>query len=75
MNLLEEIKADYNLCIYNPQEYQRKVNSISDLFSIKAHSNSDYRQIEATGSQMGKLKEMWRIFNSNDHLRKAFFES
>jgi hypothetical protein len=35
MNLLEEIKADYDLCINNPHEYQRKVNSISDLFSLK----------------------------------------
>jgi hypothetical protein len=35
MNLLEEIKADYDLCINNPQEYQMKVDSISDLSSLK----------------------------------------
>jgi len=35
MRLLEEIKADYNLCINNPHEYQKKVDSISDLFSLK----------------------------------------
>jgi hypothetical protein len=35
MNLLEEIKADYDLCINNPHEYQRKVDSTSDLFSLK----------------------------------------
>jgi hypothetical protein len=35
MNLLEEIKADYDFCGNNPHEYQRKVDSISDLFSLK----------------------------------------
>jgi hypothetical protein len=35
MDLLEEIKADYDLCINNPYEYQKKANSISDLFSLK----------------------------------------
>ena len=35
MNLLEEIKADYDLCINNPQDYQRKVDSVSDLFSLR----------------------------------------
>jgi hypothetical protein len=35
MNLLEEIKTDYELCINNPHEYQKKVDSISDLFSLK----------------------------------------
>ena len=30
MNLLEEIKADYDLCINNPCECQRKVDSISE---------------------------------------------
>jgi Putative DNA-binding domain len=42
---------------------------------LKVQSNSDYRQIKATGSEIGKVREMWRIFNSNDYLRKAFFES
>jgi hypothetical protein len=35
MYLLDEIRADYDLCISNPHEYQRKVDSISDLFSLK----------------------------------------
>jgi len=35
MNPLEEIKADYDVCINNSYEYQKKVNSISDLFSLK----------------------------------------
>ena len=34
MNLLEEMKADYNLCINNSYEYQQKVDSISNLFSL-----------------------------------------
>jgi hypothetical protein len=42
---------------------------------LKVHSNSDYRQISAVGSEISKLRETWRIFNSNDHLRKHFFES
>jgi hypothetical protein len=36
LNLLEEIRAEYDLCINNPLEYQKKVNSISDLFSLNA---------------------------------------
>jgi len=35
MNLLEELKSEYDLCINNPSEYQRKVDSISDLFFLK----------------------------------------
>ena len=35
MNLLEGMKEDYDLCINHPQEYQRKVDYISDLFSLK----------------------------------------
>jgi hypothetical protein len=35
MNLLEEIKANYDLCINDPYEYQKKVDSVSDLFSLK----------------------------------------
>jgi hypothetical protein len=41
---------------------------------LKVQSNSDYRQIKATGSEIGKLRELWRVFNSNDHLRKSLFE-
>jgi hypothetical protein len=36
---------------------------------LKVQSNSDYRQIKATGSDIGKLREIWRVFKSNDHLR------
>lgn len=35
MNLLEEIKAEYDLCINNPNEYQKKVDSVSDMFSLR----------------------------------------
>ena len=35
MDILEEIRSDYWLCINKPQEYQQKVDSISDLFSLK----------------------------------------
>ena len=35
MHLLEEIRAEYDLCISNPYEYQKKVDSVSDLFSLK----------------------------------------
>jgi hypothetical protein len=35
LNLLEEIKADHDLCINNPHEYQQKVDSISNLFSLR----------------------------------------
>jgi hypothetical protein len=35
LHLLEEIRAEYDLCINNPYEYQRKVDSISDPFSLK----------------------------------------
>jgi hypothetical protein len=35
LHLLDEIKAEYDLCINNPYEYQKKVDSISDLFSLK----------------------------------------
>jgi hypothetical protein len=35
MNLLGEMKADYDLCINYPHEYQKKVDHISDLFSLK----------------------------------------
>ena len=35
MDILEEIRSDYWLCINKSQEYQQKVDSISDLFSLK----------------------------------------
>jgi hypothetical protein len=35
MNLLEELRTDYNLCIDKPREYSRKVDSIPDLFFLK----------------------------------------
>jgi hypothetical protein len=35
MDILDEIKSDYELCINKPHEYQLKVDSISDLFFLK----------------------------------------
>ena len=37
MELLDEIKLEYELCINEPNEYKRKVNSISDLFLLKGN--------------------------------------
>jgi hypothetical protein len=34
LHLLEEIEAEYSLCINNPLEYQRKVDIISNLFHL-----------------------------------------
>jgi hypothetical protein len=36
MDILEEIRSDYWLCINKPQEYQQKADTVSDLFSLKA---------------------------------------
>jgi|SRR5215211_511862 len=51
MNLLEEIKADYDICINNPYEYQKKVDSISDLFSLKGRQRlkGDYCPVYVFG--------------------------
>ena len=35
MDILQEIRSDYHLCINNPNEYQQKVDTISNLFSLK----------------------------------------
>ena len=35
MNLINEIKTEYELCIQKPYEYKKKVNSISDLLLLK----------------------------------------
>jgi hypothetical protein len=35
MDLMEEIKHEYELCIQKPHEYMKKVNSISDLLLLK----------------------------------------
>jgi hypothetical protein len=34
LHLLEEIETEYNLCINDPQKYQRKVDTISNLFHL-----------------------------------------
>jgi len=34
-DILQEIRLDYDLCINEPDEYQKKVNSVSDLFLLK----------------------------------------
>ena len=34
---MEEIKTGYDLCIKEPHEYKRKVNSISDLLLLKGN--------------------------------------
>jgi hypothetical protein len=34
-DLLEEIEAEYDLCINKPEEYQQKVDRISSLFFSK----------------------------------------
>jgi hypothetical protein len=53
-----------------------KVQEISNFQELlKVQSSSDYRQIKAKGSDIGKLSEIWRVFKSNDSLRKTFFES
>ncbi len=38
MDLLEEMQFEYELCIRNPIEYIKKVNSISDLLLLKGNS-------------------------------------
>ena len=35
LDLLQEIKNEYDLCINRPKEYQRKVDYISRLLSLK----------------------------------------
>jgi hypothetical protein len=35
LDILKETKAEYDLCINNPLEYQLKVDAISDLFRLK----------------------------------------
>jgi hypothetical protein len=52
---------------------RRWISNFQEFLNVQ--SNSDYRQIKATGSEIGKVREMWRIFNSNSQLRKAFFKS
>jgi hypothetical protein len=37
MDLMEEIKHEYELCIQKPHEYMKKVNSISDLLLLKGN--------------------------------------
>ena len=37
MDLMEEIKHEYELCIQKPHKYKRKVNSISDLLLLKGN--------------------------------------
>jgi hypothetical protein len=51
MNLLEEIRAEYDLCINNPHEYQKKVDSISDLFSLigKQRLKGEYCPVYVVG--------------------------
>jgi hypothetical protein len=51
MSLLEEIKADYDLCINNPYEYQKKVDTISNLFSLKGRQRfkGDYCPVYVFG--------------------------
>ena len=34
---MNEIKLEYKLCINEPYEYRKKVNSISDLFLLKGN--------------------------------------
>jgi hypothetical protein len=34
LQLLEEIKAEYNLCINDPQKYQAKVDAVSNPFHL-----------------------------------------
>ena len=42
---------------------------------LQVESGPDYKQINAIESERAKLAEIWRIFNSNNHLRKKFFEN
>jgi hypothetical protein len=35
MNLLQEIKEDYDLCIQSPEKYVRRVELISDMFHLR----------------------------------------
>ena len=34
MQLQEEIKAEYNLCINDPEKYQANVDAVSNLFHL-----------------------------------------
>ena len=52
------------------EEINKVRNWISNFQEfLRVQSNLEYRQIVATGSEIGRLREIWRIFNSNDHLR------
>ena len=42
---------------------------------LQVESGTDYKQISAIESETAKLGEIWRIFNSNNYLRKKFFEN
>jgi hypothetical protein len=51
LNLSEEIKVEYDLCINDPRQYQRKVGSISDMFSLKEKKRlkGDYCPVYVVG--------------------------
>jgi hypothetical protein len=51
MNLIEEIKAEYELCINNPHQYQSKIDSISNIFSLKGKKRlkGDYCPVYVVG--------------------------
>jgi hypothetical protein len=51
MILLKELRTDYNLCIDNPREYHRKVDSISDLFFLKGEDRlkAEYCPVRIVG--------------------------
>ena len=50
-NLLEALKAEYDLCINHHSECLDLVNSISDLFSLKGEGRfiSDYCPVRIVG--------------------------
>jgi hypothetical protein len=51
MNLLEELRTDYNLCIDKPREYHRKVDCIPDLFFLKGEDRlkTEYCPVRIVG--------------------------
>jgi hypothetical protein len=57
----EEIKSEYSLCINNPQEYQKKVDTISKLFRFtgKRRLKGDNCPIFVVGKYDRTLIRTW----------------
>jgi hypothetical protein len=64
-----EIKVDYDLCINQPLEYQRKVDFVNNLFLFKGEylMTRDYAPV----FHIGKLESPYALFSLNPRLRNT----